>query len=314
MGSSPVASGGAVLVRAVLCGALLVAAVPLAAQERMTLGIGRMFSNDYLGDGEDRWRTGGYQISVLRGPIWEGALPARPGSLLEYRLRTEIIAPSELSTPPAGDRRYAGVLSFGMHTHFALGTGEAATGIDLVAIGPQTGVGRVHDWLHEQVSAPSVDVVEDEIGNRLIPTLTGELGHSFEFGGNAVLRPFAEARVGDETLMRVGADLNFGQIERGALWSRDTVTGQRYVTVSGTSSPGASFVLGGDAAYVADSVYLNGGSNDPEPEDARFRVRAGMQVRGESMGLFYGATWLSEEFEGQPEGQVLGSLRLRMNF
>jgi len=298
--------------RLAVCGALL--SGPLAAQERMTLGIGRMFTNDYMGDGKDRWRTGSYQISVLRGPIWEGSLPARPGSLLEYRLRSEIIAPSELSTPPAGDRRYAGVVSFGLHSHFALGAAEASAGLDLVALGPQAGVGEVHDWLHEQVSAPSVRVVDDEIGNRIVPTLSGELGRSFALGSHAELRPFAEARLGDETLVRIGADLSFGRIERGALWSRDTVSGHRYVTISGTSEPGASFVLGGDAAYVADSVYLNGGSNDPEPEDSRLRLRAGMQIRSERMGLFYGATWLSEEFEGQPEGQVLGSLRFRMNF
>ena len=313
MSRSPKAPCSAIT-RAALAGVLLVAAVPLAAQERMTLGIGRMFTNDYLGDGEDRWRTGGYQISVLRGPIWEGTLPTQPGSLLEYRLRSEIIAPSELSTPPAGDRRYAGVLSFGMHSHFALGTAEAVAGLDLVAMGPQTGVGEVHDWLHEQVSAPAVSVVDDQIGNRIVPTLSGELGRSFALGGHAELRPFAEARVGDETLVRVGADLSFGQIEHGALWSRDTVTGHRYVSISGTSQPGASFVLGGDAAYVAQSVYLDGGSDDPEPEENRFRVRAGMQLRSERMGLFYGATWLSEEFEGQPEGQLLGSVRWRMNF
>ncbi|AMY68175.1 lipid A-modifier LpxR family protein [Frigidibacter mobilis] len=311
MSRSPKALCSAVT-RMAVCGALL--SGPLAAQERMTLGIGRMFTNDYMGDGKDRWRTGSYQISVLRGPIWEGSLPARPGSLLEYRLRSEIIAPSELSTPPAGDRRYAGVVSFGLHSHFALGAAEASAGLDLVALGPQTGVGEVHDWLHEQVSAPSVRVVEDEIGNRLVPTLSGELGRSFALGSHAELRPFAEARLGDETLVRIGADLSFGRIEHGALWSRDTVSGHRYVTISGTSEPGASFVLGGDAAYVADSVYLNGGSNDPEPEDSRLRLRAGMQIRSERMGLFYGATWLSEEFEGQPEGQVLGSLRFRMNF
>jgi len=317
MGRSPKALCGATTRMALfgaLSGALLVAAAPLAAQERMTLGIGRMFTNDYLGDGEDRWRTGGYQMSILRGPMWDGMLPTQPGSLLEFRLRSEIIAPSELSTPPAWDRRYAGVLSFGLHTHFALGTAEAVAGLDLVAMGPKTGVGSVHDWLHEQVSAPAVSVVDDQIGNRIVPTLSGELGKTFPLGSHAELRPFAEARVGDETLVRVGADLSFGQIERGALWSRDTVTGHRYVSISGNSEPGASFVLGGDAAYVADSVYLNGGGNDPEPEENRFRVRAGMQVRGERMGLFYGATWLSEEFEGQPEGQVLGSMRFRMNF
>ncbi|WP_164738247.1 lipid A-modifier LpxR family protein [Frigidibacter oleivorans] len=297
-----------------LAGALMVFAAPVLAEERVLLGIGRMFSNDRIGDGDDRWRTGSYQISVIRGPFWEGQAPGRFGALLEYRLRGEIIAPSELSTPPAGDRRYAGVLTFGLHSHATLGPGEMRAGIDLVAVGPKTRVSAVHDWLHEQGSMPSVSVADDEIGNRLIPTLSAEIGRAFAMGDSAELRPFVEGRAGDETFLRVGADLSFGAIETGALWGRETATGQRYVAVGGQSRPGASFVLGGDAAFVADSPYLDGDGADPEAEDMRYRLRAGMQLRSQSFGVFYGATWLSEEFEGQPEGQVLGSLRVRMDF
>ena len=51
---------------------LLAMTLPIAAQaqtpERQFLGWGRLFNNDFLGDGQDRWRTGSYTISVLKGP------------------------------------------------------------------------------------------------------------------------------------------------------------------------------------------------------------------------------------------------------
>lgn len=296
-----------------LVGAVLALAGPAAAEERMTLGIGRMFDNDWLGDGEDRWRTGGYTVSVVRGPYWDGTLPDQPGQIVEYRFRTEIIAPSELSSPPAGDRRYAGILSFGVHTQFQFLQAETSLGVDIVAVGPQTGVGDVQDWLHDQLSYPDVSVLDDQIGNRIAPTFVGEMGKTFQFSDNLTVRPFVETRAGDETMLRVGGDIAFGRIETGALWGRDTVTGQRYVMASGQSDPGASFVLGGDAAYVADSIYLPS-SGPAAAEDGRYRLRAGMQIRSQNLGVFYGVTWLSKEFESQPEEQVVGSLRLRLNF
>jgi hypothetical protein len=43
-------------------------------------------------------------------------------------------------------------------------------------------------------------------------------------------------------------------------------------------------------------------------------LRAGVAWRGPRFGVFYGVTWLSPEFVGQPDAQLLGSLRFRMNF
>ena len=51
-----------------LCTALF--AVPAVAQERVTLGWGRLLTNDAIGDGKDRWRTGSYVLSRVRGPSW----------------------------------------------------------------------------------------------------------------------------------------------------------------------------------------------------------------------------------------------------
>lgn len=39
-----------------------------------------------------------------------------------------------------------------------------------------------------------------------------------------------------------------------------------------------------------------------------------MHWQGGQSEVFYGVTWLSEEFEEQPEGQVLGAVNLRLRF
>lgn len=54
---------------------------PAISQERVTLGWGRLLNNDALGDGKDRWRTGSYVLSRVRGPSWTGALPEMPGEI-----------------------------------------------------------------------------------------------------------------------------------------------------------------------------------------------------------------------------------------
>ena len=76
-----------------------------------------------------------------------------------------------------------------------------------------------------------------------------------------------------------------GQVAQDDLLLRDVVTGQLYRATEG-DGVGLSYLLGVDGASVFDSNYLP----------------------------FYGATYLSEEFEGQTEGQVLGSLKLNFNF
>ena len=98
---------------AALIAALLVPTTTYA-QERVTLGFGRLFSNDGIGDGDDRWRTGSYTVSLLRGQRWSGTAPDQFGELLEFRLGAETIAPANLLVPAANDRRYAGILTLGV--------------------------------------------------------------------------------------------------------------------------------------------------------------------------------------------------------
>lgn len=286
-------------------------ALPAAAQDRSTLGFGRLFVNDALGDARDRWQTGSYSFSYLRGPTWGGSLTTGFGEVLEFRARGSIIAPEDLADPAPGDRRYAGTVALGLHTHFALGRAEARVGLDLVAIGPQTGLGRFQQWVHDIFALPEPDL-SDQIGNRLMPTLSAEVGRSFALGAAASVRPFIEAQAGAESFVRAGADLTFGQFGEGALMIREPVTGQRYAGIRGTHGRGFTALLGADVARVFDSAYLPDAGTPPE--DIRTRVRAGLHWQGERVDVFYGVTWLSEEFGSQSEGQVVGALRVNVQF
>jgi hypothetical protein len=284
------------------------------AQERVTLGFGRLFSNDGIGDGEDRWRTGSYNVSLLRGQRWSGTAPVQFGELLEYRISAETIAPANLIAPAANDRRYAGVLTLGVHTHFALAGGEARVGAALAVLGPQSGIGSLQKSLHGFLGQPNPKAsLDEQLGNRFIPTVSAEYGQDFALGESTRLRPFAEAQAGIETLVRVGGDLTIGMFGDGALMLRDTTTGQRYVGIKSAKGAAVSFTMGADVARVFDSELLPKGGQ-VEAKDVRTRVRAGLHWKGESSEVFYGVTRLGKEFETQPEAQYLGSLNLSIRF
>ncbi|NBE06776.1 lipid A-modifier LpxR family protein [Paragemmobacter ruber] len=284
-----------------------------AAQERGVLGWGRLLTNDAIGDGKDRWRTGSYVLSYLRGPDWNGSLPATPGQILEFRFRLETIAPADLVTPNPLDRRYVGALSLGLHTHFEAAGLEASVGADAVIVGPQTGISSLHGDLHDLLGLPTPNVFGGQIGDEVFLTVTAEVGRTLTLGPNSTFRPFLEAQAGAETLVRVGGDFTFGQFTTGALMLRDTSTGQRYRGVAGSGSEGLSLIMGGDIAEVYDSEYFLAG-DAITPSDTRKRLRAGLHWQGAQSEVFYGLTWLSEEFDQQPDDQIVGSINLRLQF
>lgn len=299
--------------KALLALVLFLVSLPPAvgAQDRGTLGFGRLFSNDALADGEDRWRTGSYVISMVRGPAWTGSLPPQAGAVLEYRFRGEIIAPENLSAPDPDDRRYAGILSIGAHTHFAPGGYEVRLGADLVGVGPDTGVGDFQRNVRDFLGFRKPDL-SDQIGNDLYLTVSGEVGREVTLGDSR-LRPFVEAQAGVESFIRGGFDMTFGSFGEGGLMLRDVTTGQRYAGIRDPGPAGVSFLIGADIAHVFDSAYLPDGG-EAVLSETRGRVRGGINWRGQGAEVFYGVTWLSEEFESQSEGQFVGSIRVNLQF
>lgn len=301
------------LIAAICAG--MIAATPSVAQERETLGEGRLFTNDYFGDNNDRWRTGAYSYSIIRGSSWDGRTPSTPGAVLEYRLRSEIIAPSHPNGPGSNDRAYVGALSAGLHTHFTRGGVDISAGLDFVATGPQTGVAELQDRFHEALSLPNVSesVKANQVANALYPTVLVEAAYPVAIGEASSIRPFIEAQYGVEDFVRVGADVLIGRTLQSDLWIRDSTSGQLYSGVQNGES-GVGFVLGGDYAMIGDSAYFPD-SFGTQANDERFRARAGVHWRlGPEISYFYGLTYLSEEFVGQPEGQIVGSVKLNFNF
>lgn len=301
------------MLRRLLSVVLFLAAAPVAAQDGPgLLGIGRLFTNDYIGDGRDRWQSGSYVFSFMAGsraPMGE----AQPFfSLREYRLRSAIIASNGRGQAP-GDRPYAGTLSFGVHSHFGQGTTQARLGADLTLVGPQTNVSRFQGHAHEVLNMRRVRFTEQQLPNDAWLGLSGELAEVMPLGVGVTLRPFGEVQRGPEDLVRLGADVFIGGDMAGDLLIRDVTTGHPYVGL-GTAAPGMTFVLGADTALVADSRFLPGG-DWAAPRDRRDRVRAGVHWRSEGdASVFYGLTYLGPEYAGQTEGQVTGSVRLTFDF
>jgi hypothetical protein len=284
------------------------------AEGRSYLGFGNLLVNDAIGDGFDRWRTGSYGTSRIWGHGWDGTLPEAAGDLLELRLGGEVIAPRRLEHPEPSDRPFAGMLSAGVHTHFQRRGTEFALGGDLVAIGPMTKLDELQNAIHDliNVAQSSPEVRAAQILDTWRLRAVAEVGREMPIGGASRLRPFFEARAGEESLLRAGFDLTIGRFGEGELLVRDWVTGHRYRTIR-NHQPGWSFVAGADVAHVFDSEFL------PEDrglvlEDTRSRVRAGLHWRGKTHHVFYGLTWLSEEFEAQGTTQILGALKLDFNF
>lgn len=282
--------------------------------EREYLGFGSLFVNDFLGDGYDRWRTGSYGTSRFWGYGWNGELPQSAGDLLELRVGGEIMAPACLGTHIPLDRPWAGVLTAGLHTQFQRHGTEFAFGGDVLMIGPQTGLNSLQKALHDVIGieGPSDEVLAHQIPDQWRLRFVGETGRTFDLGGQTSMRPFVEARAGDENLVRAGVDFTIGRFGRGELVSRDWVTGHRY-RAGARQEKGLSFVVGADIAKVFSSIYL------PEDRgyrltDTRRRVRAGLHWQGKNHHLFYGLTYLGEEFDMQYQGQLVGAVRLDIRF
>lgn len=286
---------------------------PFSARRR-ALGYGRLTTNDVIGDGKDRWRTGSVTMSRAWGYEWTGTAPSRLGELLETRAQGQIIAPSDLGKVNLTDRPYAGVLTLGLHTYASNLGYDYSLGLDVAIIGPQTQLDQLQKGLHKVFGGPkpSDTVLAPQIPNQFRPTFVGEIGRTFRVSQTVDICPFAELRAGDETMARVGADFSFGTIGRGELLSRESITGQRYRVIY-DSAPSFSFVVGGDMAYVSDSVYLPQ-DRGYQLSDRRDRLRAGLHWQGENASAFYGLTYLSKEFAAQKEGQVVGSLRVKLRF
>ncbi len=291
--------------------AILTLATPAVSEGREVIGTGRLFTNDFFGDGRDRWHTGSYVLSIVRGQgAYSGDEPF--GDLIEYRISGQIISSARASAAP-GDRPYVGAIAVGAHTHFDYNGTALSVGADVMAIGPQTRLSEFQENFHEGFGISLPPYIDQQLDDAFFLNGTIEASRSFALSDQVTLRPFVEALTGGEDLVRVGADVIVGQVMQGDMLLRDVVTGQLY---RGTQSQkmGLAYTFGGDVASVFESAFLPADQGYTVSE-TRARARAGVLVQFcKDSTFFYGVTYLSEEFEGQREGQVVGSLKLNFNF
>lgn len=291
--------------------------VPFSASgaELTRLGYGRLINNDLLGDLRDRERTGSFSSSRVWGREWDGNLPHAAGAIVELRFGLEVLAPDRLNNPRLGSRPWAGALSVGVHTHFERDSIEFAMGASIYATGPQTQLGELQQEFHQLIGAPAPSdrTLAGQIGNGFYPTVLIEAGRRFDFGAMTSLRPFVEAQVGIEDLVRAGFDLTIGGVGQQELLVRDTTTGHRYRVIKNDDVTGFSWVVGADIAHVSSSTYL--------PRDRgyvltnqRKRLRMGVHWQSERLSAFYGLTWLGKEYSTQPDDQIVGSVRINYAF
>jgi len=305
----------------ILCLAVLLQATTAVAQSNIAplrenfVGVTRLLTNDLIGDGQDRWHTGGYTLSLTYGDTPNDGLPDRPWQLMQYRIRAEILAPENLNLVTAfPDRPYAGVLGIGAFTHFGAGPLKYAVGGELAMVGPSTGLGQLQSSIHDLLNTGRPKMLADQLPDHIYPTVQGEIAYE-HFSGNTetLIRPFAEAQAGIETYARLGVDVAFGGGFQKNFFLRDPTTGFLSTNVRHSKEPNFGFILGGDIAYVADSQLLPA-NRGYTLRSVRPRLRAGMVYEGQSFNLFYGATWLGREFKAQRESQLVGSVRLGFSF
>lgn len=294
--------------------ALLGAGTAAEAQERRVLGFALHSSNDdfLTSEIQDRWRTGALSLHLVHGTGWGRDLPVRFGEVLEFRFRGEILSPADVDNPDPDDRPYGTSLAFGVHSHFRNAGSDIRLGAEIVFTGEQTGLAGLQESLHDAQDLPDPSAAaETEIPDATYLAVSGEAARAVPLGARVAVRPFVEGRIGDESFARVGADLLGGSLNSGGLLIRDYATGHVTEAVRGDQT-GFGWVLGADIAAVANSVYLPEDEVDLSP--VRGRARAGLMWAGGGWTAFLGTSYLSEEFEWQDEGQVVGNFALGFSF
>lgn len=267
-----------------------------------------IFANDSLGEQKDRWRTGSHQYS--RRYFTEDEARS-----LELRMRTEIVAPSNLELPDVlNDRPYGNVFALGAFQTFSQDNFHYGFGGEVVITGKQTGLERIQETLHDAFGIAGPSSIDDyKIGNHVYFSARGDARYDVKLNENLRAIGYAEAGAGFETYARGGVDIVFSQHELGYV-SRDYASGVP-VMKSKSRPKGVqySLIAGGDIARFEDSKLFPSWSN-VNMSDTRTRLRAGLLFETPNLRVFYGMARLSPEFDEQKEDQIVGMLSLGIDF
>lgn len=300
-----------------------------------------LFWNDFLADGQDRWKSGGVTQSftlperVFDTQPWTPWLDGR-ASGIELSARGLVITPD--NTAAAGynpnDRPYAQYLGLGLYLRSDARPRPAPRGTTLEVedrVGAEIGwIGEplflfdTQDQLHEMLGMDPTNVSdENSVENKILLNLQARRTWRFHRDtgpADVEWAPYLDGSAGlRENSLRAGANIFIGNELAGRSWNMDPAIG---AVIPGARPPREgvdwAFFLGGDVGYVASDALLGGGpfasgpQIDPEPLVAR--ARAGVVVGYGRLSVTYGLNWLSPEFEGQGAGQLIGSVAVKLPF
>ncbi len=271
------------------------------------------FTNDFLGDGRDRWRSASYTIFLG----FEGEKAG--GIAHEIRARGEIISPWGAKNQPTNDDRpYVGMLGFGVFANDRFKHLEYNIGAEILFTGDQTGAADFQQNFHEATGIPGYlpeDMPHDHVDDDVTGMVSVEIARSYSLTDEVSFRPFFGAQAGYETFGRIGFDFITGGYGGAARYVRDPISG--FIQ---PSSPDRALRMGDLSLLVgADYTYVSGSDFFPnwsvaELENARIRVRTGLQARIANASAFFGITYLSKEFTSQVESQTIGVLSFEFPF
>lgn len=291
-----------------------------------------MIWNDRLGDGQDRYKTGGMTQSWLlpESVFSDGNWIDGHAAAIEFQGRGFIVTPNNTSNPAANDRpfaQYVGVgaylRTFGAPKNYGADTTlsvEHRAGIEVGLVGEPLPLFELQEALHGNgIGRNSANTLDTEV------LVNAEVKRTYRWhtdldATELEVAPYAQGSFGmRENSARIGADLITGSSLKARTWNHEPAIG---ALIAGGSAPRdgihwASWV-GGDIGYIASDAFLDGGFNGSGPSTARTevtaRVRAGIMVEYNDFAASYSLAWLSPEFEAQPEGQLVGGFQIKYRF
>ena len=204
---------------------------------------------------------------------------------------------------------------------------DIAYGPELLVHGEQTGLFALQRAIHEftgggyDIRTSGDPVLENGISGRI----EAALARRIPLGARVRLSPFAEASLGYETFLRAGADLAVSLLgsprHLDGILLRDTVSGHPSFVGAGSRravgarASGASLglTLGADLAHVSSSIFLPR-SGPVTLDPTRLRARGALVARFGRVHVHAGFAWLSPEFREQPEGQIINTFGIGIDF
>lgn len=306
--------------------------------------------NDYLGDGQDRWKSGGVTQSftfperIFDTNPWTPWFKGR-ASGIEVQARAVVVSPDNTAVPaapsdpdvaarPTGDRPYAQYFGLGGYLRSdkrprpvgANGTTlevEDRLGAEIGWIGEPLFLFDVQDAVHDALGMAPTEASEgNSVGSGVLLNAEGRRTwrvHRCTGTTDVQVAPYVDVSAGmRQNDVRAGADLIWGRDLSVRSWNMDPATGAM-IPGSTRSADGLDWAIyaGGDVGYVASDALLGGnglGGPSVDPEPLQVRLRAGAVAGTGRFQLHYGVAWLSPEFHGQDEGQLIGAISVKLPF